>query len=30
VLTSLARRYERQAYLDCGMLVCVSEPLKES
>jgi glycosyltransferase involved in cell wall biosynthesis len=29
VLTSLARRYERQAYLDCGMLVCVSEPLKE-
>jgi glycosyltransferase involved in cell wall biosynthesis len=28
VLTSLARRHERQAYLDCGMLVCVSEPLK--
>lgn len=29
VLTSLARRYERQAYLDCSMLVCVSEPLKK-
>jgi len=29
MLTSLARRYERQAYLDCGMLVCVSAPLKE-
>jgi len=28
VLTSLARRFERQAYLDCSMLVCVSEPLK--
>jgi glycosyltransferase involved in cell wall biosynthesis len=28
VLTSLARRHERQAYLDCAMLVCVSEPLK--
>ncbi len=28
VLTSRARRHERQAYLDCGMLVCVSEPLK--
>jgi glycosyltransferase involved in cell wall biosynthesis len=28
VLTSLARRHERQAYLDCSMLVCVSEPLK--
>jgi glycosyltransferase involved in cell wall biosynthesis len=29
VLTSLARRHERQAYLDCSMLVCVSEPLKQ-
>jgi glycosyltransferase involved in cell wall biosynthesis len=28
VLTSLARRHERQAYLDCSMLVCVSEALK--
>jgi glycosyltransferase involved in cell wall biosynthesis len=29
VLTSLARRHERKAYLDCSMLVCVSEPLKQ-
>ena len=29
VLTSLARRHERQAYLDCSMLVCVSEALKQ-
>jgi len=29
VLTSLARRSERQAYLDCAVLVCVSEPLKQ-
>lgn len=29
VLTSLARRSERQAYLDCSMLVCVSDPLKQ-
>jgi glycosyltransferase involved in cell wall biosynthesis len=29
VLTSMARKAERQAYHDCAMLVCVSEPLKE-
>lgn len=29
VLTSMARKAERQAYLDCTMLVCVSEPLKQ-
>lgn len=29
VLTSMARKAERQAYLDCAVLVCISEPLKQ-